>query len=121
MWFEPHRISVNNIEATREIYGVNANTKKSQVYTAYSHFFKVPSLVTIIEKKPHAFRRRINVRALTVNTIEGLEELIYKNCATFYSTLVETEGKGSKSSAQTRVQDSFLSHVRHHGGRDLQS
>ena len=73
----------------KDIYGVQSNTQKSKVYTAYSHFFKVPSVVTTIEKKAHAIRRRINVRALTPTAVKELECLIVKNSQIFLDSIEE--------------------------------
>jgi hypothetical protein len=73
----------------KDIYSVQSNTQKSKVYTAYSHFFKVPSVVTTIEKKSHAVRRRISVRALTPAAVKGLESLIIKNSRIFLESIEE--------------------------------
>jgi cytochrome P450 len=78
----------------RDIYGVHSNTQKAKVYTAYSHFFKVPSIVTTIEKKAHAVRRSISVRALTPAAVKGLEGLILKNCNIFFKLLEEDTSSG---------------------------
>jgi cytochrome P450 len=79
----------------KSIYAVQSNTQKSNLYTAYSHFFKVPSTVTTIDKSAHAFKRRINVRALTPTSIKELEGSIYKNCSIFLDMLVdENESSG---------------------------
>jgi len=65
----------------KNIYAVQSNTQKSNLYTAHSHFFKVPSTVTTIDKGAHAFERRINVRALAPTAIItrrlNLQELLY--------------------------------------------
>jgi cytochrome P450 len=73
----------------KDIYGVHSSTQKSEVYTPYSHFFKAPSIVTTIERKAHAVRRRISVRALTPAAVKGLEGLILKNCEIFFRLLGE--------------------------------
>jgi cytochrome P450 len=86
--FGPNRISFNNVEAMKTIYAVQSNTQKSKIYSTYSHFFKVPSTVTTIDKKTHAFKRRISVRALSPTAIKGLEESIYQNCRYFLDHLL---------------------------------
>jgi hypothetical protein len=90
--FGPNRVSFNSVEAMRSIYAVQSNTQKSKLYTAYSHFFKVPSTVTTINKEAHAFKRRINVGALTPTAIKKLESSIYKNCNVFLNMLVDEKG-----------------------------
>lgn len=87
--FGPNRVSFNSATALRDIYGVHANTQKSQLYSAYSHFFKVPSSVTTIDRKSHAFRRRINGKALTTSSVKGLEQSIHSNCDIFLQSLVD--------------------------------
>ena len=89
MRFGPNRLSFNSVQAMKDIYGVQSNTQKSKVYTAYSHFFKVPSVVTTIEKIAHAIRRRINVRALTPTAVKELECLIVKNSQIFLDSIEE--------------------------------
>jgi hypothetical protein len=104
--FGPNRISFNTIEATKAIYAVQSNTQKSKLYSAYSHFFKVPSTVTTIDKKTHAFKRRINVRALTSTAIKELGESIYKNCGIFLEELgtnVKRGGGWSKGNDMSKM------------------
>jgi len=91
--FGPNRISFNSTQATKDIYGVHSNTQKAKLYTAYSHFFKVPSIVTTIEKRAHAIRRRISVRALTPAAVKGLESLITKNSQIFFEKIEEERSK----------------------------
>ena len=70
---------MNTNTALRQIYHVNANVQKSQVYSTYKHFFDVPMSMTMIDRRKHAFKRRINVRALTDAAIKDMEHLMVKN------------------------------------------
>ncbi|KAF2445212.1 cytochrome P450 [Karstenula rhodostoma CBS 690.94] len=70
--FGPGRISVRSASALKDIYGVSANVKRSQ---------------------EHAFRRRVNIRALSPANIKGMEEQTLKNIRYFYDILVDGEGK----------------------------
>lgn len=87
--FGPNCVSFNSTQAIKDIYGVHANTQKAKLYTAYSHFFKVPSIVTTIEKKAHSVRRRISVQALTPAAVKGSEGLILKNSEIFFNKIEE--------------------------------
>jgi hypothetical protein len=97
----------------KTIYGVQSNTQKSDLYTAYSHFFKVPSTVTTIDKGAHAVKRRINVRALTPVAIKELEGSIYKNCDIFFGMLVDEDKKSdwSKSRNMTNLVAYLMSDI----------
>jgi hypothetical protein len=44
--------------------------------------------------KEHAFRRRVNVRALSAANIKGMEEQILKNIRYFCGTLADDAGEG---------------------------
>jgi hypothetical protein len=97
----------------KDIYGVYSSTQKSKVYTAYSHFFKVPSIVTTMERKVHAVRRRISVRALTLAVVKGLEGLILKDCDIFswiigrrsrdWEADIEDDGAWGKGKSMTKL------------------
>ena len=77
--FGPNRVSINTNTALASIYGATANTQKSQVYSAFGHFFKVPASLTTIDKTQHAFKRRVTAQALNQRSIQGLEGMILKN------------------------------------------
>ena len=84
--------------ALKDIYSVNANVKRSQVYASTAHFFGgTPSSNTTPDMKEHAFRRRVNVRALSAANIKGMEEQILKNIRLFCETLVGGAGEGWSS------------------------
>ena len=98
--FGPNRVSVNSNTALRDVYGVNANTQKSQVYAAFGHFFKVPATMTTIDKKTHAFKRRVTVRALTNNSVKNLEELMLRNIRIFCRLLLDESSTQGWNSAK---------------------
>jgi hypothetical protein len=73
---------------------VKANVKRSQVYASTAHFFGgTPSSNTTPDMKEHAFRRRVNVRAVSAANIKGMEEQILKNIRYFCESL--TDGAGN--------------------------
>ncbi|KAF1995582.1 cytochrome P450 [Amniculicola lignicola CBS 123094] len=93
--FGPRRISVRSASALKDIYGVSANVKRSQVYASTAHFFGgTPHSNTTPDWKEHAFRRRVNVRALSQANIRGMEEKILQNIRYFCETLVDGQGTG---------------------------
>lgn len=88
--FGPNRISVNSATALREIYAVRANTQKSQVYGSFKYFFNnIDMSMTEIDRNKHAFKRRVNTRALNSQSIKGMEEQILKNVRFFCDTLID--------------------------------
>jgi hypothetical protein len=107
--FGPNRVSFNSVEAMKSIYAVQSNTQKSKLYTVYSHFFRVPSTVTTINKEAHAYKRRINVGALTPSAIKKLEGSIYKNCDIFLNMLVD--GKRSDGWSEGRNMTNLIAYL----------
>jgi cytochrome P450 len=85
--FGPNRVSFCVDRALQDIYGVRANTQKSQVYSAFSHFFAVPASLTTIDRKAHSFKRRVTSRALSTGAVNGLQDLILKNVRVFCASL----------------------------------
>ncbi|KAJ5734190.1 hypothetical protein N7493_002976 [Penicillium malachiteum] len=85
--FGPNRVSFCTEKAVLEIYGVRANTQKSQVYSAFMHFFSVPASLTTIDRNLHAFKRRVTSRALSKSAVRDLEELILQNVRVFCASL----------------------------------
>ncbi|KAL8951794.1 MAG: hypothetical protein Q9222_002243 [Ikaeria aurantiellina] len=69
----PNRISINSASALRTIYSATANTQKSKNYNVFNHLFKIPMVATIIDRKRHAFRRRIHAQALSATAVRALE------------------------------------------------
>ncbi|MCJ1244247.1 hypothetical protein MMC30_001445 [Trapelia coarctata] len=98
--FGPNRIAVNSNTALRDIHAVRANTQKSQYYSVFSHFFKVPMSMTTIDKKKHAFKRRVDSEALSANTIKSMESLVLDNARTFCRYMVDEKPAGEWSDAR---------------------
>ncbi len=97
--FGPNRISINTNTALTAIYGTTANTQKSQVYSAFGHFFKVPASLTTIDKTQHAFKRRVTAQALNQRSIQGLEEMILGNIRGLCNVLYDHENPREEWSA----------------------
>ncbi|KAI9651246.1 hypothetical protein NHQ30_001284 [Ciborinia camelliae] len=87
----PNRLSFKSTAALHDIYSSEANTQKSDFYTIYHYFFKVPSVFTTIDKKAHAFKRRIMAKALNPQAVKGLQILIYQNIERFSEYLQESK------------------------------
>ncbi|KAJ6035840.1 hypothetical protein N7540_000119 [Penicillium herquei] len=77
--YGPNRVSFRSATALADIYGSQANTQKSAVYSAFTHFFSVPASLTTIDRQAHAFKRRVTSRALNPRAVQDLEELILQN------------------------------------------
>ncbi|KAL8788329.1 MAG: hypothetical protein Q9213_001726 [Squamulea squamosa] len=90
--FGPNRISINTSTALHSIYHPRANVQKSRVYASYKHFFRQTDMsMTTIDRKKHAYKRRVNVQALTPATIKSLEEQILRNTRVFCDLLIDGE------------------------------
>ncbi|PVH98957.1 cytochrome P450 [Periconia macrospinosa] len=107
--FGPRRISIRSAEALKDIYSTSANVKRSDVYASSAHFFGgTPSSNTTPDMKEHAFRRRVNVRALSASNIKSMEEKILRNIRYFCDQLVD-EGKDGWSSP--RDMSKYVGHL----------
>ena len=85
-----NRISINSVSALGDIYNVNANVQKSRVYGTYKHFFADEDMSkTTFDRKEHAYKRRINAQALSLNSIKSLEGHILKNIRVFFKNLLD--------------------------------
>ncbi|RAH66282.1 benzoate 4-monooxygenase cytochrome-like protein P450 [Aspergillus aculeatinus CBS 121060] len=89
--FGPNRVSFRSARALTEIYGSRANTQKSAVYRAFSHFFTVPASLTTIDRKSHVLKRRLTSRALSGRAVQDLEELILQSVRLLCRTLTQTQ------------------------------
>ena len=56
--------------------------------------------MTTIDKKKHAFKRRVNVKALTPNAVKSMEEQILKNIRYYCQCLSEGKPLAEWSSAK---------------------
>jgi len=96
--YGPHRITINTTTALRDIYHVRANVQKSQFFGMFSHFFKVPMSMTTIDRKAHAFKRRVDAEALTLTAIQNLEPIVLKNIRLFYQKMLDEQANNTKAS-----------------------
>ena len=87
--YGPHRTSSNTNTGLRDIHSVRANVQKSQFYSVFSDFFKVPMSVTTIDRKVHAFKRRIDAEALNLTAIRDIEDAVLKNNRLFCGKIVK--------------------------------
>lgn len=80
---------MNSNIALRDIYHVRANCQKSQFFTVFSHFFKVQMVMTTIDHKEHAFKRRIAAEALTAKAMKEMEPAVTRNINTFVDKMLD--------------------------------
>ncbi|KAF1975728.1 cytochrome P450-like protein [Bimuria novae-zelandiae CBS 107.79] len=87
--YGPHRIAVNTNAALRDIYHVRANCQKSQFFTVFSHFFKTQMVMTTLDHKEHAFKRRIAAEALTSQALKQMEAGVLRNIRLFCDKMID--------------------------------
>ena len=111
--YGPNRVSINSRTAAREIYGVHSNVQKSHVYGTFKHYFgDVDMSMTMLDKKKHAFRRQINVRALTPRVIHDLQDKILQNVRYFCNGLIEeTTSDWSSAKDMTKLFGYLISDI----------
>ncbi|KAJ5949319.1 cytochrome P450 [Penicillium verhagenii] len=114
--FGPNRVSFCTDKAVLDVYGVRANTQKSQVYNAFTHFFSVPASLTTIDRKAHGFKRRVTSSALSASAVKGLQDLILQNVRIFCASLQEdkspvAEGGWSRSHDMSKTVQYLLSDI----------
>jgi hypothetical protein len=88
---------MNSTAALRDIYSVRANCQKSQFFTVFSHFFKVPMVMTTLDHKEHAFKRRIAAEALTPPNLKQMEGGVMKNVKIFCDKMLDDPNDQSKN------------------------
>ena len=91
---------MNSNTALHDIYNVRANVQKSQFFTVFSHFFKEQMSMTTIDKKKHAFKRRIDAEAMTSSTLKNYEAQTLKNIRTFCRHLVDEDAPNEWNQAR---------------------
>ncbi|KAG9238185.1 benzoate 4-monooxygenase cytochrome P450 [Amylocarpus encephaloides] len=75
--YGPDRMLINTATGLKDIYGLNKNVMKSQGYNAMIH--RVPSVLTIRNKKEHSDRRRLIGEGLSDSAIRKYEPVILKH------------------------------------------
>ncbi|KAE9363381.1 cytochrome P450 [Stipitochalara longipes BDJ] len=107
----PSRISLNTNTALREVYHVNANVQKSAVYSSYKHFFEVPMSMVMTDKRKHAFRRRINVRALSETAVKSMEPLMIKYIRLMCQQIFENKKNSTDGWSSPKDMSKLVSYV----------
>ncbi|KAH6678007.1 cytochrome P450, partial [Halenospora varia] len=74
--FGPNHVSINSGAASRDLHDVNANTFKSTAYSSFKRFFGAEMSLTTVDHKAHAFRRRVNMSALTPAAVKSLQKCV---------------------------------------------
>jgi hypothetical protein len=69
--YSPSRISINSPEASDDLHHVNANAFKADFYAVAKSLFGADMSQTTVDRKKHAFRRRVNMTALTPAAFKG--------------------------------------------------
>ena len=100
MRYGPNRISINTVAALKPIYGGKANTQKARFYSTFSYFFKVPMIVTTINKEDHAFKKHILSQALTTTAVNGMESSLLINVRKFCRHLRDKDASKDWSDAK---------------------
>ena len=88
MRYGPSRVSINSNTALAQIYSSKANVQKSSYYSIFSHYFKVPSVLTSITRQEHGPRRRFVSQALSDSAIQAMEEHVLHNVRVFCDRMI---------------------------------
>ena len=80
----------------KEIYGYNANIRKSDWILVFGLAFDVPNTFSLINKERHAFNRRVLGQALAPSSIKVLQEKIIHVADILCGALLENREKGEK-------------------------
>ncbi|PVH99744.1 cytochrome P450 [Periconia macrospinosa] len=86
--YAPNRLSFCTAEAVQAIYGVRANTQKSQVYNGFNIPFEASATLTCIDRGEHAFKRRILKQALEPSRLGDFENSILENTRVLTGTVL---------------------------------
>ena len=102
--YGPNRISVNSVDGLKAIYGSKANTRKSTVYSVFSHFFDRPSTETTIDVREHLRKRRALSKALSDKSLKALEGALWRNVKKLCRQLASGSGD---STAEAKILDGW--------------
>lgn len=92
--FGPNRLSINSAQASRDLHNVNSNTFKADAYSSFKRFFGAEMSLTTVDHKAHAFRRRVNMTAITPTAVKEFEDQVTPHVDEFIDII--SEGVGSK-------------------------
>lgn len=92
--FGPNRLSINSAKASRDLHNVNSNTFKADAYSSFKRFFGAEMSLTTVDHKAHAFRRRVNMTAITPTAVKEFEDQVTPHVNEFIDII--SEGVGSK-------------------------
>ena len=95
---------MNTATALRDIYGFRANTQKARFYTVFSFVFKVPMIVTTVDAKHHAFRRRILSQAVTTGAISEMEDTLLSKTRLFCQYLLANQPSADGNTARNMTE-----------------
>ncbi|KAI1436709.1 cytochrome P450 [Xylaria sp. CBS 124048] len=74
--FGPSRLSINSANASKDLHNTSSNTFKSPAYGSFRRFFGAEMSLTTTDHSIHAFRRRVNAKALTPAAVKALEDRV---------------------------------------------
>lgn len=90
----PDLLSINHIDALRDIYGVNKNIQKSRQY--YSRHLdndeKNASIISVVSRQAHSVHRRMLAHAFTDNALRDFEPIIQEKINDFINMLGSKDG-----------------------------
>ncbi|KAL7925846.1 cytochrome P450 [Trichoderma austrokoningii] len=92
--FGPNRLSINSAKASRDLHNVNSNTFKADAYSSFKRFFGAEMSLTTVDHRAHAFRRRVNMTAITPAAVKEFEDQVTPHVGEFIDII--SEGVGSK-------------------------
>jgi len=88
--YGPNRISICSSTGLKEIYGFNANTRKSDWYHVLGTSFDVENVFTTIDRETHARKKRMVSQALSPSAIRYTQDHVLKNARVLCRYLIDT-------------------------------
>ena len=99
--YGPNSISFNSAIALQDIYGVKANVRKSDFYTAFPASKGAWSTHSAIDKNLHARKRRVLSHGFSDAALRGLQPHILHSIRKFCNTIGEVPAGANKSMITT--------------------
>lgn len=85
--FAPNALCFNSHTAMNTIYSTHANVQKSEGYLSFSNSRRTPNTINAIDKKLHAFKRRILTQVYSEKGMRTIEERYLTNIRDFTTLL----------------------------------
>ncbi|RMY98591.1 hypothetical protein D0864_04334 [Hortaea werneckii] len=89
----PNSITFNSVSANQTIHAVRANTVKTPGYDAFSASRSMSNTISALDKRTHAFKRRVQGQVLSEPALKAVEDRMLQQVQHFIDYIDGPEGR----------------------------